>query len=116
MPQFAPDQVTFQDGVAYGSWDDSHYREHLQFVQVLAGKTPAVLLPDYDFIQMLTAGSSRNSIWESHLEAHRQLRQTTGVGGVDYSQYNLDNSDDFYNFLGEHSTEHAAIRTALGLI
>ena len=64
MPQFAPDQVTFQDGPGMGAWDDSHYREHLQFVQVLAGKTPPVLLPDYDFIQMLTAGSSRNSIWE----------------------------------------------------
>ena len=116
MPNFSPPEVTFQDGPGYGYWDDGHAREHLQFVQVLAGKTPPVLLPNYDFIQMLTAGSSRNSIWESHSEAHRQLRQVTGVGGVDYSQVNLDNSDDFYSFLSDHDTEHAAIRTALGLI
>lgn len=115
MPQFSPDQVTFKDGPGYGAWDDSHYREHLQFVQILAGQTPAVLLPDYDFIQMLTAGGSRGSIFTTHAAAHVQLRQATGVAGVDYTEFNLDQEDDFYNFTGYHATEHAALRAALGI-
>jgi hypothetical protein len=116
MPQFSPDQVTFDDGPGLGMWDDSHHREHQQFVEVLAQQTPAVLIPNYDFLQMLTAGSARRSIVESHNQAHAQLRQVTGVAGTDYSQYDLSKPDDFYNFTGYHSSEHAAIRQALGIM
>ena len=41
--------------------------------------------------------------------------QITGVTGVDYTQFNLDDENDFYNFTGYHASEHAAIRTALGI-
>ena len=71
MPQFTPDQVVFGDGVGMGYWDSSHYREHQQFVQVLAQQTPAVLISDYDFLQMLTAGGNwQSSIVESHNQIH----------------------------------------------
>jgi hypothetical protein len=116
MPQFQPDQVTFDDGPGLGVWDDNHHREHQQFVEVLAGQTPAVLIPNYDFLQMLTAGAARRSIVESHNQAHALLRQVTGVGGVDYSEFDLSKPDDFYNFTGYHATEHAAIRAVLGIV
>ena len=115
MPQFTPDQVVFGDGVGMGYWDSSHYREHQQFVQVLAQQTPAVLISDYDFLQMLTAGSNSRSIVESHNQIHTVLRQITGVGGTDYSQYNFSDQGDFYSFLSYHSTEHQAIRQVLGI-
>lgn len=116
MPQFSPDQVTFNDGPGLGMWDDSHYREHQQFVQVLAEQTPAILIPNYDFLQMLTSGNARRSIVETHNQAHTLLRQITGVAGVDYSEFDLNNESDFYNFTGYHATEHAAIRQALGIV
>ena len=116
MPQFSPDQVTFDDGPGLGMWDDSHHREHQQFVEVLAGQTPPVLLANYDFLQMLTAGSARSSIVESHNQAHAILRQITGVAGTDYSAYDLSKQDDFYNFTGYHASEHAAIRQVLGIV
>ena len=116
MPQFSPDQVVFNDGPGLGYWDVSHYREHQQFVQVLAQRTPAVLISDYDFLQMLTAdGASRRIAIETHTDIHTALRQITGVGGTDYSQYDLSKQEDFYNFTGYHATEHAAIRQALGI-
>ena len=115
MPQFAPDIVTFQDVAGLGMWDDGHHREHQQFVQILSEQTPPILLANYDFLRMLTAGDARRSIWETHMEAHNLLRQITGVGGVDYSQFNLDDDLDFNNFLGYHSTEHQALRVALGI-
>ena len=116
MPQFSPDIVTFDDGPGLGMWDDNHHREHQQFVEVLAQQTPAVLIPNYDFLQMLTAGNARRSIAESHQKAHDQLRQITGVAGTDYSQYNLSDQSDFYSFLGYHSSEHQAIRQVLGIL
>lgn len=115
MPQFTPDQVTFGDGPGYGYWDIAHHREHLQFVQTLAEQTTPVLLADYDFLQMLTAGKERRSIVESHNDAHDLLRQITGITGVDYSQFDLNNDGDFYSFLGYHAQEHQAIRAALGI-
>ena len=115
MPQFSPDIVTFGDRVGMGYWDNSHYREHQQFAQVLAQQVPAVLIPDYDFLNMLTGGDAQRSIVESHNQVHTLLRQITGVGGTDYSQYNLSQQGDFYNFTGYHATEHAAIRQALGI-
>ena len=116
MPQFQPDTVTFDDGPGLGVWDDSHHREHQQFVEVLAQQVPAILIPNYDFLQMLTAGNARRSITESHDQAHALLRSITGVAGTDYSQYDLSKSDDFYNFTGYHATEHAAIRAVLGIV
>jgi hypothetical protein len=116
MPQFQPDIVTFDDGPGLGMWDDNHHREHQQFVQVLAQQSPPVLIANYDFLQMLTAGNARRSIVETHNDAHALLRQITGVSGVDYSQFDLSKPDDFYNFTGYHGTEHAAIRAALGIV
>ena len=116
MPQFQPDQVTFGDVPGFGMWDDNHYREHQQFVQALAALTPPILIPNFDFLQMLTAGPARASIVETHSQAHELLRQITGVGGVDYSQFDLSNPSAFYSFTGYHATEHAAIRQALGIV
>jgi hypothetical protein len=115
LPQFSPDTVTFKDQIGYGVWDDSHYREHLQFVQVLAGQTPAVLVPNNDFLRMLSAGAERKSVVETHAAAHALLDQITGVTETDYSSYNLDDELDFYNFTQYHSSGHQQLRAALGI-
>ncbi|HEX8838362.1 MAG TPA: hypothetical protein VF748_15570 [Candidatus Acidoferrum sp.] len=113
MPQFAPDQCSFGDIAGYGAWDISHGREHIQFIQVLAAN--GVNLPDPDLLMLLTAGQARQSQVLSHYTQHKLLRQATGVQGVDLSQVNLDDPNDFYNWLGYHATEHAQLRSLLGL-
>lgn len=115
MPQFSPDQVTFKDIAGYGGWDIGHARGHIQYVQVLAQQTPAILIPDFDLLNLLTAGTSRKSQVDSHAQAHNLLRQITGVQGVDLTQFNLDDENDFYNFMGYHATEEAEIRHVLGI-
>jgi hypothetical protein len=115
MPQFSPDQVTFRDNIGYGNWDDNHHREHLQFVQVLSTRTPAINLPVFDLLQMLSSEPTRATNLNNHNQSHALLRQITGVSGVDYTEFNLDDENDFYSFTGYHSTEHQAIRTALGM-
>jgi hypothetical protein len=115
MPQFQPDQVTFRDAAGYGAWDTAHYREHLQFVQVLAAQTPPILLGNYDLSTMLTAGTARKSIQESHQSAHELLADITGITATDFSGFDLENPEDFYSFLSYHSTTHAQIRQFLGV-
>jgi hypothetical protein len=115
MPQFQPDQVTFQDLPGYGAWDIGHGREHIQFVQALAAKVPPVLVSDFDLLSFLTAGSARASIVQSHAQAHTLLRAAMGITGTDLSTVNLDDESDFYNWLGYHATEHAAMRQFLGI-
>lgn len=116
MPQFAPDQVTFHDLPGYGSFDIGHGREHSQFVAVLAQQTPPVSITDYPLLAFLTAGSARRTMVESHYEAHQALRAALGITGVDLTQYNLDDANDFYDWLGVHATEHSQIRQALGIV
>ena len=50
MPNFSPDQVSFGDVAGMGAWDVAHMREHIQFIQVLSQQTPAIVLPDFDFL------------------------------------------------------------------
>lgn len=116
MPNFAPDQVTFQDIPGYGQWDTGHWREHIQFVQVLAAASPAILLPDRDFSVLLTGGSARGSNLESHQSIHEILADITGITQVDFSEFNLDQSGDFYSFLSYHATTHQQLRQALGIV
>lgn len=115
MPQFAPSQVSFNDNPGYGMWDIGHGREHIQFVQVLAARTPPVLLPDPDFLAILSGGRTRRQSMDTHQGVHELLRSITGVAGVDYTEFNLDDEGDFYSMLGYHEQEHQQIRTALGI-
>ena len=115
MPQFQPDQVAFQDSPGYGGWDIGHAREHIQFVQVLAGQNPTIPINDYNMLSFLTAGSARQSILQTHSDVHNQLRAALGITGVDLSVANFDDQGSFYDWLGYHATEHAQIRQILGL-
>lgn len=114
MPQFSPDQCSFGDIPGMGFWDISHGREHIQFIQALAARN--VVLPDPDLLSLLTAGRARSSQVQSHYTQHQLLRQATGVEGIDLTQVNLDDSGDFYSWLGYHAQEHQQLRAALGLV
>lgn len=117
MPQFSlPSNVTWKDQIGYGYWDDNHHRQHQQYVQMLSEQTPAILIPNYDFLQMLNGANARKSIVETHQQAHTALRQALNVQGVDLTEFDLDNQYDFNNFLGYHDADHAAFNAALGIV
>ena len=116
MSQFAPDQCGFGDPVGYGAFDMGHYREHLQFIQVLAQRVPAVLIPDHDFSAFLTGGSAKTSAVLAHGQVHVLLGAALGITSVDFSGFNLDDQSNFYDFLGDHAGTHAEIRKQLGII
>lgn len=114
MPQFSPDQCSFGDLAGMGAWDISHGREHIQIIQVFAGR--GVNLPDPDLLTLLTAGGARSSQVQSHYAHHQLLRVQTGVDGIDLGQVNFDDQGDFYSWLGYHAQEHLLLRQALGIV
>lgn len=116
MPNFQPDICTFRDTPGYGAWDIGHDREHLQFVQMATALTPRVILPMPDLLNLLTAGQTRKAQLEAHQSAHTLLSALTGTTAVDFTQFDLDNPDDFYNFLGYHQTTHQQLRQFFGIV
>jgi hypothetical protein len=115
MPNFQPDICTFQDKIGYGAWDIGHDREHLQFVQVAAAMSPAIVLPAYDFLNILNSGRTQNNQLESHQTVHDMLSQIAGITAVSFTGFDLSKQDDFYNFLGYHQTTHAQLRQFFGI-
>lgn len=115
MAQFSPDFCTFGDRPGMGYFDAGHHREHLQFVEVLAGQTPPVLIPAYDFLSFLTASDHKSAI-ESHQSIHELLADITGITAPDFSGYDLKDANSFYGFCQDHATTHAQIRQALGIV
>jgi hypothetical protein len=115
MPNFQPTEVQFGDVAGYGAWDIGHGREHIAFVQALAAQSPSILLPDPDLLALLSSGPTLMAQMLTHQTIHSLLRGYTGVAGVDYSEFKLDQQEDFYSFLSYHETEHAALRAALGM-
>lgn len=115
MANFSPDHVTFGDLPGYGTWDTGHYREHLQFVQLLAGQATPFLLADYDFSAMLTDRNRLRDALILHQASHNVLSQQTGISALDFSGFDLQNPDDFYSFLGYHSESHRQLRQAFGI-
>lgn len=115
MPQFSPDIATFGDVTGYGAFDIGHAREHEQFVTTLAAQTPPIIIANYDLLNFLTSGGSQKAQLEAHQEAHTLLSQATGITAVDFTQFDLNNQDDFYNFLGYHQTTHQQLRQFFGI-
>ena len=115
MPNFQPDICTFQDAIGYGAWDIGHDREHLQFVQAAAALTNPIVLPAYDFLNILNSRQAQRAQLEAHQKAHDLLGQIAGLTAVDFTGFDLTKQDDFYNFLGYHQTTHAQLRQFFGI-
>jgi len=115
MPNFQPDICTYQDLVGYGAWDIGHDREHLQFVQMASQMTPPIVLPAYDFLNILNARDTQRKQLEVHQSAHDLLSSIAGITAVDFSGFDLTKQDDFYNFLGYHQTTHQQLRQFFGI-
>ena len=113
---FQPDICTFRDFVGMGAWDVGHAREHIQFVQVAAAMSPAVVLPAYDFLNVLTSHGTQRAQLESHQAVHDLLSNLSGITAVDFTGFDLSKQDDFYNFLGYHQTTHAQLRQFFGIV
>jgi hypothetical protein len=112
--EFNPNIVAFGDRAGLGQWEIGHYRQHLRYLAALAARTPSVILQDHNIIGM-GDGEKRKAWANDHQAAHAALRPLANITGTDYTGYNLDDEDDWNQFMSDHAAEHASLDMAFGV-
>jgi hypothetical protein len=105
-----------QDPAGFSIWLQEHYLEHVQFVRLFQSQTPHVFIPDYNFALWADDKQTMAAWLEAHQVTHLALRNFTGVSGIDLSDVDLTQEDQWYSWMDSHASEHADIRSALGIL
>jgi hypothetical protein len=113
--EFKINEFEFGDAAGGGFWLVEHYRNHLQYNDVLAKRTPPVLLPVFPIMSVEGGKIGRRSWLDSHQSWHELLRPLAGATGVDLSVVDMDNENEFTQWMGAHNAEHAFLDQAFGI-
>jgi len=113
--EFALNVFAFGDAAGNGEWLIGHYRNHLQYNAKLAARTPPVLLPEFPILAVEGGKIGRRSWLDSHQNWHELLRPLAGATGVDLSTVDLDNENEFTQWMGAHNAEHAFLDQFFGV-
>lgn len=116
MPsQFQITNVEWGDMAGFGYWLDTHYQQHLVYNNVLAARTPAVVLPIYNILTV-DGGQPVLRFWlDSHETWHELVRPFANVVGINLADVDFRDQGQFYQWLDLHAQEHAEIDLALGV-
>jgi hypothetical protein len=115
MPLFFHNTLLPDDPTGMGVWLIEHYYEHLQFVQLGMQQSPVRFIPDYA-IQSWSDQKSVQTQWLNvHQTIHDALRTWTGVQGIDLSTVDLEDREEWFEWMDAHAQEHILIEQALGL-
>jgi len=113
--EFALNTFEFGDAAGNGEWFVGHYRNHLQYNAKLAARTPPVLLPEFPILAVEGGKIGRRSWLDSHQSWHELLRPLANATGVDLSTVDLDNENEFTQWMGAHNAEHAFLDQVFGV-
>jgi hypothetical protein len=113
--EFKINEFEFGDAAGNGMFLVGHYRNHLQYNAVLAKRTPPVLLPVFPILAVEGGKIGRRSWLDSHADWHNLLRPLANATGVDLSTVDLDNENEFTQWMGAHNAEHAFLDQAFGI-
>jgi hypothetical protein len=115
MTEFSPTIFSLGDRAGQGQWEIGHWRQHINYLNTLAALSPPIIIPDHP-IGRIGDNQVQQKIWlADHAAVHVTLRQYTGVNGIDLSQVDTEDPDEFQVWLDAHATEHSLIDQALGL-
>jgi hypothetical protein len=115
MPVFFHDTFLFGDDAAFAQYRQEHWYEHIQFVQIAQALATPILIPDYDLTSWRNTTSFARNWLVTHETLHEDLRNITGVSGINLADVDFSKEDEFYSWLDAHRTEHAQLRTAFGI-
>lgn len=113
---FQPDQVLFGDAAGFGLWRMTHGYEHLAMVNVLAHRTPAVIVPNYNIFDWRDERELAIAWHQSHYAIHQSLRVAANTSGIDLSLVDFSQQDQWYEWHDDHAAEHVALRQAFNLV
>lgn len=113
--QFNPNTFEYGDAAGLGAWLVGHYRQHLVYNQVLAARTPPIILVTYN-IFAAEGGHLGTVQWlNDHESWHELLRPLANITGIDLSQVDMTDKNQFYEWIDAHNQEHAALDVVFGV-
>jgi hypothetical protein len=113
---FQPDHCLPHDPTGFGYWLQSHYNEHRQFIQIAQTQlTIPVFITDYNLAYWSDEPKIAQRWLLAHEQIHEQLRTLTNVGGIDLSQVDLTQDDQWYEWMDDHAQEHMDFRQVFGI-
>ena len=115
MSLFFHDQLLFGDETAWAQYLQEHWYEHSEFVNIAAAQMPPILLPAYDLTSWRNTTDFARNWLITHESVHEQLRQVSGVAGVNLADVDLGKESEFYIWIDAHREEHARLRAAFGI-
>jgi len=113
--EFKITEFEFGDSAGGGFWLVENFRNHLQYNAILAARTPPVLLPVFPIMAIEGGRIGRRSWLESHADWHNLLRPLAGATGVDLSVVDLDNENEFTQWMDAHRAEHQFLDQFFGV-
>jgi hypothetical protein len=113
--EFDPTTFSLGDRAGQGQWSVGHARQHIRYLQRLAGLSSPIIIPDHPLLRMGDTEVELKIWLQDHASVHQTLRQYTNVSGIDLSQVDTTDPDEFQVWLDSHATEHSLIDQALGL-
>ncbi len=116
--EFAINQVEYGDVAGMGAWSDGHYRQHLRYNAVLAGRSPSVIIPTFPIFYFPIFGGNPTEIkfWlDSHENWHEQIRPFANITGANFADLDYRNPLYFYEWQDTHNAEHALLDSAFGV-
>lgn len=115
MISFQPDICLPNDPAGFGRWLDGHAREHSQINQKLLAMTPSISVPDFNLLYWNDRPAVVQSWLQGHETAHQIIESALNISGVDFSQVDLTNEDEWFSWMDDHANEHLIIRQILGI-
>lgn len=116
MTEFSANQFAIGDIGGMSLWEIGHYRQHVDYNNVLAARTPPIILPLFPIIDFISADRDQFRFWlDAHEKWHEQVRPYANVSGADLSLVDFNNPTSFYEWIDTHNQEHALLDQAFGL-
>lgn len=112
---FQPDVCLPKDPAGFGLWLAGHYYEHVTMRQRAALISPPQNVPDYDIYSWSDDPQFVTGWLSNHQTIHTVLRSGANLTGIDLSQVDLTDDEQFAEWMDDHSQEHIALRSFYGI-
>ena len=116
MINFQPDICLPSDPAGFGHWLVGHALEHDVINQKLLQINRPVSVPSFNLLFWDDKPSIVQSWLQAHETAHQIIDGALNITSVDFSQVDLTDNDQWFEWMEDHANEHSIIRQILGII
>ena len=107
---FDPDITAPHDPAGWGRWLLGHYLEHRAMNTAAQALTPPAFPRDFALQSWSDEPAAVVTWMNVHQQVHEALRQQAGFTGIDLSEVDVKDGEQFLEWMDDHRNEHASLR------